>query len=335
MKKILSVILALLLVFSMAACNHFEQSASTDADSSVASSEQSEIIHRDPQKEGAIPLLYKITDKNGNYCYLFGSVHIGEDWMYPLPDYVLNSFNESEALALEIDVDKYSEDTQMSADALTAYVYRDGSVISDHISAELYEKAKEILLDTDYAPYMATLDHLMPSFWQQLVDEAYYAKLDIDFDKGVDRHLAKLAREADKPIYDIENPLEHMTFQAKYSAELQEFLLENSVELYHDDSADTLSELRELITAWGNGDYAKLDKLLNEGEFESEEEKLLFEEYNEAMMISRNRIMAVYIKKALNRGEKVFATVGAAHIVGSESVTTLLKKEGYTVERVK
>ncbi len=336
MKKLLSFLLVLLLVFSLVACSsETEKTASSQPDSFVTSSTSSDDIVRDPKTDGATPLLYKISDKNGNYCYLFGSVHVGEDWMYPLPDYVLEAFNESTALALEVDVTKYEKDTEHATNSLLAYVYRDGTTIRDHISEELYNEAVAIMKDTVFASMLPTLEYIMPAFWEQIITQTYYESLGFDFQKGVDRHLVKLAKEANKPIYDVEDALEHATFQAKFSEELQELILKDAVESYKADSEELLTAVEELITAWALGEPDLLIPLLKESKFENAEEERLYEEYNEAVLTVRDRIMADYIMDVIKRGEKVFVTVGAAHIVGDESVSGMLKNAGYTVEIVK
>jgi len=49
------------------------------------------------------PLLYAVTAKHGATVYLFGTVHVGNTAIYPLPPAVEAAFNRSSKLALELD----------------------------------------------------------------------------------------------------------------------------------------------------------------------------------------------------------------------------------------
>ena len=66
----------------------------------------------------------------------------------------------------------------------------------------------------------------------------------------------------------------------------------------------------------------------------TQEEKAVYEKYNQAMVTDRNNSMAQYAENALASGKEVFICVGAAHIVGDGAVADLLSQLGYTVERI-
>ena len=45
-------------------------------------------------------------------------------------------------------------------------------------------------------------------------------------------------------------------------------------------------------------------------------------------------LMADFTENALKSGEEVFVCVGAAHVIGVDSMIELLTDRGYTVERI-
>ena len=74
--------------------------------------------------------------------------------------------------------------------------------------------------------------------------------------------------------------------------------------------------------------------------FENEEEngnwdKNLYEEYNKAMIVDRNKGMTEYAEQALKSGKEIFICVGAAHVVGKGAMAEQLRDLGYTVEVIR
>ena len=334
MKKLLSLLLVLILCFSLAACGNGSGAVSSDESSTEAESEHI-IANPNPEENGSTPLLYKITDKDGNYCYLFGTIHVGEDWMYPLPDYVYSAIDDSDAVALEVDSTKYENDYQFQTEMLREYLYYDGSKITDYISDDLYKKAKKILTDKGYTTLFPTFDSIMPSYWEQIITQIYMEELGVDYEKGLEDHLTKCAKEKGKAVIEVEDAFDHATFQAYYSYELQEYRLEAIVEEYNDEEAreETKKELKEALRIWASGDEQEQYKSMRANpQFEDIREKRLDEEYNAEMLTRRDHIMAEFIAEALANGDKNFVAVGAAHVVGENSVTEILREFGYTVE---
>jgi uncharacterized protein YbaP (TraB family) len=111
-------------------------------------------------------------------------------------------------------------------------------------------------------------------------------------------------------------------------------LLESSVQSA-DYPAITKGNIAQLLDLWAEGDGEKLEKLLDsEGEALSQDQKVLYEEYNKAMMTDRNQGMLEFATDALDTDKEVFLCVGAAHIVGEGGLADLLAQQGYTVEIV-
>ena len=97
MKKLLSLLLVLVMCLSFVACGTNNETATADTATTEATTA--------PVSKGSTPLLYKATSENGGEVWLFGSIHVGNDDMYPLPDYVNNAYNEADSLAVEVDSD--------------------------------------------------------------------------------------------------------------------------------------------------------------------------------------------------------------------------------------
>lgn len=327
MKRWIALLLAVLLCLSLLGCQ-------AEIEDKIE-----KVTKKDPEKTEesresvSTPLLYKVSDDGGNVIWLLGSIHVGMEDYYPLPDYVLDAFDGSDALAVEADIVAFEKDLKAQVQAMSVLVYADGTTIDEHIPEELYEKAVEIIQDNTL--YTKAYDSYIPAFWSNLVDNIIITKLEFDPSLGVDRHLIKRAYKTDKAVEEVESAMFQYGVLAGFSEELQIMLLESSVASYEDMEAYG-QQVQALMDAWMVGDEGELAALIQAEEtFESEEEAALYAEYNDALVTQRNLSMTEYAVEALESGQELFICVGAAHVVGEGAMAELLREMGYTVELVR
>ncbi len=336
MKKLLALLLALALCLSMAACvTETEPDNIDDKPTTETTEETKEDTPEDPtqpEAEGSTPLLYKVTGADGGIVWLFGSVHVGIDEMYPLPDYVLDAYNEADALAVECDVIAAQEDLDKMTALMQNMIYQDGTTISDHIDPELYEAAVEILKENH--TYMNMLDYYYPVMWYSFIDSFMYADFGYDAQTGIDMTLLNMAKDEEKTILEVESVEFQYNMLASFSPELQEALLQEAVDTY--GSPQVKVYMDNLLKSWCEGDEATLLIYLEEENSESPDPEMqkLLEEFNTAMETDRNIAMADYAENILKSEDKVFICVGMAHILGEGAMVDLLQQRGYTVEAV-
>ncbi len=337
MKKLLALTLALLMVLSLCACGKEvkkDKKDDTTTTTSAQTTESQAVTETQTQGEPSVitPLLYKVTDNDGDAIWLFGSIHIGEEYMYPLPDYVYNAFDSSDYLAVECDVVAAEEDLEATQALLMKLIYLDGTTIKDHVSEEVYEGGVEIL--TEMGIYNSFLDYYMPSMWSTLFDQTSIEYFGFDMLLGVDRHLMARAEEKGIDLVEIESMDAQYQMMANYSEKLQELLLEGSIESYKDE--EVKENMNELLKSWCKGDETELVKILAEEDDAIEPDEMeYYEEYQKAMMTDRNLLMTDFAEDALKNSEEAFITVGEAHIIGEGGIADQLAKRGYTVEIVK
>lgn len=323
-KRLLSLFTAVVMLISFVACGYC---ASEPKAKPTASHEAADV-------SGITPLLYKVTDSNGNTAWLFGSIHVGKEGMYPLPDYVIDAYRESDVLAVECDIVYFEEHAAENMQALYSLIYSDGTRISEHIDGQLYEDAVKILKNNNY--YSSMLDYYIPSMWSQIIDSFVIQKTEYKAELGIDRHFINRAYDDEKPIYEIESVEFQNQMIAGFSPKLQELLLQTSVENYSADNYGLL--LSELVDAWCEGNEEKileLEQADTNGDSLTPEQEMLVSEYNNAVVTERNITMADYVEDALASGDTVFICVGAAHVFGADAMVGLLKDRGYKAEAVK
>lgn len=290
---------------------------------------------QEPPKGTSTPIMYKVTGDDGQLLWLFGSVHVGIEKMYPLPEYVQTAFDSADALAVEFDILAYEKDIAAQVGTLQAFRLPEGWVITDCIDANTYNRARAILEDNDL--YVSEMDYYEPILWSQfidgLVDDKTLPLINASADLGVDRALLTAAKERNMPIVDIESAQSQTEMLASFSYTLQKQILLSSISSYN--RKPTGNELLHTIDLWSEGGVLAMEDYLFGGDSYGDwRTQQLNKEYMDKMIHERNNAMANYARKALESKQEVFLCVGLGHIIGETGLATQLKDYGYTVQLV-
>ena len=274
-------------------------------------------------------MLFWEVSANGGTLYLLGSIHVGDASLYPLDDSVMQAFESADALAVEFDIVEFQENPTNLQEIMQTMMYTDGSTIQDHIDQELYDEAKAILQENGL--YTSMLDYYKPVMWQSFLSSVEQANMSLSADYGVDMYFLEQAHDVGKDIWEIESAEEQFAMEASFSDELQEYLLYSSVSSFGMMEAST----QMLYEIYKTGDPETVNQYLNasDGQFLSEEEQKLVDEYNEKLLYNRNRNMADKAEDYLATGKTCFYVVGAAHMVGEDGIVSLLEERGYEVTK--
>jgi len=84
--------------------------------------------------------------------------------------------------------------------------------------------------------------------------------------------------------------------------------------------------IESIVQAWLKGDSGALEPLLLESMKE-------YPELYRKLIVGRNRRWVPQIEKILDQGGTAMVVVGAAHLLGKDSVVEMLKERGYKVEQ--
>lgn len=283
--------------------------------------------------DGISPMLWKITGEKGNTLYLFGTIHVGDERNDTVLDYLKDELASVDSLAVEFDIDAFAEDVEQQTKMAMLLMYTDGTTAKDHIRADLYEKCVAYLTENDN--YMPTYDYLLASYWTTLLEQTAVQKSDFSADNAMDSKLIAYAKQQGKEVLDVESPELQFNMIKSFPDELTELQLES----FFEDTDAIQEQLTAMYETWLSGDEASLAAMeyeVDEDEFKqlTDEEKKLYEDYQNAMLIDRNTGMADKADAYLKSGKSVFFAVGAGHMVSDKGVVQLMKNKGYTVERV-
>ncbi|MBQ8324500.1 MAG: TraB/GumN family protein [Clostridia bacterium] len=301
-------------------------------------------IHREPYREidpsqgpKSSPLLYRVEDGKGNTAYLLGTIHVGNGLTSNLPDYVLDAFYASDALAVELDLNTFEqrllEDEELAKAYDDSYFFSDGTLLKDYLEdPALYKKVSNLLFAMGYGGYG---DAMKPAAVASVIEDWYLDSINwFTPEKGVDQTLLDLAMGKDIKVLEIEDPIKHYDALSGYSRETQIYLLESALaggryEYYL--SAEFMNQF------WCSGipEYLKQSVAMELPPDATPEEKAYFEEYRQKMVTERDKIMTDGICGYLESGETVFVAVGLAHVIGEGGIMDQLTALGYTVTQVK
>ncbi len=275
----------------------------------------------------ATPLLLEATKEGaGNKLYLFGSIHAGEETLYPLPDYVMNAYQDSDIVAVEFDLVDYEQDLDAQITLLSKFVNLDGKSIQDYIGEDSYHKGVEILKGAYL--YSPMFDSYNPIMWQMLLENAAMVDANLEEQYGIDKFFLKQSKDDQKKILELESAESQYNMLLGFDSDTQVYLLEQALDTY-EESKDNLKALYEL---YKKGNREELEELLFEEDAESNE---YMEKYNEELITKRNKNMANSLEQAMKDDKDIFCTVGLAHIIGEGGIVELLEQQGYTVSEVR
>ncbi len=329
MKKLLALLLVLLITFSLFGCKPREETKSTAPEQTWPT--ETEPLQTQPEVGTATPLLYCATDENDNVIWLFGSIHVGKEEYYPLPDYVMDAYNGSDALAVEFDLLAYENDFAAQLATAQKMIYADGTVITDHIPEKLYDEAVALLEEAGV--YNAEMDYCMPVMWYSALSSLAMEQAGAKTELGVDRYFLELAKEDKKEILEVESADYQTDMLAGFSEDLQILLLESMVQFCSVPAAMKVS-LNLLLNVWASGKEDSLALYLGQTAEPTTGTGDIYGEFSDEMVVYRNDSMTRWAEETLTSGKEVFMVVGAAHIVGEGAVAENLRELGYTVEQV-
>lgn len=330
MKKYLGIVLAGILGLQGCGDESAKQPATANKDKATVQQTPAENIQK-PQAdkneqstkvdENYTPALWKI-DHKGTTSYLFGSIHMGDESMYPLPKAVTDAYQASDALVVEVDITNLDqmEMAQKVQQLAIDPKHPLKTVLTEKTLTEYQEYCEETKSPcqafSSFEPWLVaiTLEAL------NMQQSGYKENL------GMDLHFLNQVNDT-KEIIELESIDSQLNMMDSMSAKLQDMFLYSVVSKEGD-------ETEKLVNAWKNGSVEEFLK----ASFEDAKDKGIDEDdYNNFMQVflyERNQGMADGIAQAIKSGKALFAVVGAAHYGGDKSVNHYLKEKGFTVERV-
>ena len=253
--------------------------------------------------------------------YLVGSIHLGDERLYPLPLSFEAAYDEADVLGFEVDLRK-TLTPEGQAFMLQAMSLQDGTTLKDHVSDEMYRQIGEKL--AEFGLPENTFDAFKPWAVAQSINSLVLADSGITANTGIEMLFLTGTEVRKLPVIELESIEYQVDLFDRFPPEVQENLL---LDVLGDKDA-LLAEMRELLDIWLAGDDAKLAEMADAQELEDEE-------YYRLMLLERNINMTEKIKEYLEdeKPATYLIVIGALHMVGKDGIVTMLEEDGYTVVR--
>jgi len=300
------IIILLLCLFSITT-TQAKELISPDCDPLLESQSSPEVI---PFAKG---LLWKISKKDKEPSYLFGTIHISDKDVTTLPAVVDKALHESEQFVMEAlpDAEQMLLFSQMM-------FFHDGQQLSALVDTSIYKKTKSIL----------SAYHLGADAVSVMKPWAAFLLMNYPPDAGdpLDLVLLSLAQQNGATVSGLESLQEQADIFSDLKMPEQVKLLTDTVCHY-----DVIEEDFIAMKSF----YLKRDLggLYNYTQRYSMSHEPVYEKLMTKLIVDRNRTMAERMQPMLEKG-KSFIAIGAMHLTGAKGVLALLEAQGYSLTAI-
>ncbi|WP_373487186.1 TraB/GumN family protein [Blastomonas sp.] len=264
------------------------------------------------------PAMWVVRDEDTT-IYMFGTVHVLRPGLNWLKGDVKAAFDRADELVLEV---IEPEDPAVVQGILMSKASNpQGTTLRSMLPDELRTKYETTLTGMNVPP--AAFDQMKPWFAGITLTTLPLLMQGYDLNSGAEKVLTKAAKDVSKPLGQLETIEQQLDIFDSLNAEAQIEFLQVAV----DGVPDVTKQIDDMVDAWGKADLVRLDRLLNEG----------FETYPglyDAILTKRNANWVSWIQERMKKPGTVFMAVGAAHLVGKDSVQAQLAQTGIESERV-
>ncbi|MDC7682810.1 TraB/GumN family protein [Asticcacaulis sp. BYS171W] len=258
------------------------------------------------------PLMWVLKDEDST-IYLFGSIHAlmtGTKWA---DTRLFQAFDTADEVYFEVkDLDGFSDGFRRRL------MSSGGNILTGLDETEVrqlqaFARAHEVTTDD--------LSRLKPWLVGMMIEGQQTGMTGMRGDKGVDYLLMTRAKTLGLPIRGMETPEQQLAYFLNLSDARSRDYLRQSLK------AQVGGQLYHLVAAWQTGDEALLARMIAA-------DKASDPALHQGLLVNRNTAWVRRIETMMAGEGHIFITVGAGHLVGEDSVITMLRQRGFTVTRV-
>ena len=263
--------------------------------------------------------LWSVSTPGTPPSYLMGSIHVLTADYYPLGARIEQAFAAATVLVVEADVDELTNPVMLMS-LMGKAMLPDGKTLDQVIAADLHTEVME-RADKTGVP-RAAIQRLKPWMAALVLTAPAMQAAGFKPEHGVDKHFFDRAKKAGTERRSLETVASQFNRMDQMTSPQQEALLRGTLE----DLDSQMSNVKEMADAWASGDTAALEKLLLPAMKSSPDL------YNR-LLVERNANWVESVETCVQQKTSCFVVVGAAHLVGPDSLVAMLRKKGYKVEQ--
>ncbi len=267
------------------------------------------------QAAGEKLFFYQLDGPRGT-VYLLGSMHLARPNIYPLREEITRAFESSDALVVEVDISGANQFLVQQM-MLERGSYPPGQTIEQDLSASTWAMLQKEI--RKYGMPIEAMARLRPGLLVTTLSTMQMMQMGLSPELGIDRHFLMQAQGA-KQILELETMDQQISLLLDFPD--QDLLVRQTLEQM--DQMDLL--MAELVSAWKQGDEARLEKLVIDDELARNPR---YKALHVRMFDDRNRGMVNKLEQFMRRGGDYFVVVGAGHLVGDMGMVAMLRQRGY------
>jgi uncharacterized protein YbaP (TraB family) len=266
------------------------------------------------------PALWKVGDADTT-IYLFGTVHVLPPELVWRTADIDKALSESKAIYFETDIDP--DPAKLLPFIQGIGMYPPSQTLSDRLKPVDRTALAAAAAKLDYP--MAALDRMKPWFAAVNLSELMITNAGYEVNSGVERKLSPDAISSGKQVRKLETVEEQLGVFAGLPEDVQiQFLMDGVKQM--DEESKTLDDM---VKAWAAGETDKLDKIMIEQDLA--ESPPIYE----ALLVKRNSNWVKKLDELIKTEPGTFfVAVGAAHLIGKDSVIAQLAPMGHVATRI-
>jgi uncharacterized protein YbaP (TraB family) len=255
-----------------------------------------------------------------NSVYLLGSIHVLSKQAYPLKPVLEHAFDDANQVVFEIDLTRFTRKSFKEEFSRTAY-YPPGQSLSKKLTPRTIELLNSIL--PLYGWSLQKVEHVKPWFLAEALSSRTLEMAGFSDQYGIDLYFYRKAKAAGKPVLGLETLRDQAEIFDRFNDEQNEQYLLSTL-----SGLPAYAEMiRQLVSAWRNGDVESLDRLLNQ-------DKRADPATHDVLFSRRNSKWLPEIERFAHGDANYLIIVGAGHLVGEDGVVAQLRRAGYSVQQL-
>lgn len=267
--------------------------------------------------------LYRVSH-DGKTSYLFGTIHVGKDGVYPLDAEVSRALLDSKTLVIELDI---RQDLPFQKALARHGRYANGDVVQNHLTPATLNKMVQALAKAGMS--LQSVQHYKPWLIANLLVGAELDSHGFERSQAVEYALLAAAQKQDKTVHELESAEYQLGLFDMLDARQQEqYLVESMADLA---SGSSLKRSQALIDAWSSADAPGIKAAWHTA---TTGDSISAGFMQRVLLGKRNPEMAANIERIMQQDQVAFVGVGLLHLVGDDGLPQLLKRRGYQVEQL-
>lgn len=276
-------------------------------------------------------LLWEIngTDSEGNSSklYVLGTIHFGDDRLYPLPQSVESAFESSDKYVAELSSEDFGKMVPelvarqvASMGRETARAAETGKPLLSYFTEDEINFFIQVYGSIEIVNQLALFEPWVLMSGLTVLPAAYSG---LDATKGIDPYLINKAGENNKKVEGLDTLDIQLDLLEFGDWDTQLAMTKDLLKELMDDPDVAGKEMAELYDTYLTYDENLLAEVMA-ADYESETEAYA-KEYHDEMFVARNTAWANKFVEYLEQGGTTFIFAGAGHFVGEDSVFNIMK----------